>query len=257
MEVSSDEFPDQELNQPLLRYAKNGAIKESLQNKIACRLWDSPHGISEKHKAGLTTYFAHFQKEINLWSAPKQDIAIDTYNDFLDLVRHLTTHKDKVRGSPEILEFFPEIKTRGLSSSKVSAGDSSIPLATRYRSTTQEEVDNAIKLTIGLWLMIYLGPSNPHIFLGIGRWHIEWPHDMSLKQAIAMNFDKASQPAVLKGTQFPKDLNVHNLERIGGFQIMWTSSLKNHLAFNDETMTIVLYHFSSILSLHESNSEQL
>ncbi|KKY19555.1 hypothetical protein UCDDS831_g05214 [Diplodia seriata] len=126
----------------------------------------------------------------------------------------------------------------------------------RYQFTTQEEVDNAIELTVGLWLMIYMGPSNSDIFLGVGRWHIDWPNHMSLIQVLDTNFETSPLPPVVRGEQFPKDLCVYNLERIGGFQIMWTSSLKNHLAFDEETMTIVLYHFATVLDLHEKNDEQ-
>lgn len=187
-----------------------------------------------------------------MWSSPKkQNLVIDTYADFLDLVEHLTAHKDKRRDSEEILRFFPVIETKLQASGKVGRIDTKVPLAVRYKSTTQEEVDNAIELTIGLWLMIYLGPSDPDIFLGLGRSHAKWPQNATLEQFLTTNFTTAPGPTVSKDAQFSRDLTARNLDRIGGFQIMWTSSLRNHLTFDDDTMTVVLYHFASVLNLHK------
>lgn len=248
---------DQELHQPLLQYAKLGTMKESLQKKIACRLWGCSRGLPKGYQSGIATYFSNFQKEINLWSSPKkQNLAIDTYADFLDLVEHLTAHKDKKRNSQEILRFFPIIKTGLPTTGKVGHVDTEISLAARYQFTTQEEVDNAMELTVGLWLMIYLGPSDPNIFLGLGRSHAQWPQSMTLEQFLTTNFTTAPGPTISRSAQFSKDLTARNLDRIGGFQIMWTSSLTNHLTFNDDAMTIVLYHFASVLSLHEGNDKQ-
>lgn len=247
---------DAELNKPLLHYADNGTIEQSLQTKIANRLWGAENLTNEKHKASLATYFAHFQTEINLWSAPRQDVAIETYNDFLDLVAHLTVHKDKSRSSTEILKFFPPIESENFKMQGRRSCKIDLPLSERYEFTTQMKVDNAIELTLGLWLMVFMGPTSPSIFLGLGRWHSNWPNDTSLTEMLEKNFEKTLQRQDSKQTQFPKELTAHNLERIGGFRIMWTSSLKNHLAFDENSWTIVLYHFAGALRLHECQENQ-
>lgn len=245
---------DLELDQPLLRYSEDGTIAKSLQAKIASQLFGTSVCTSEKYRTGLETYFAHFQKELNLWSATQQDIAIDTINDFLELVDHLIKYKDSPRDSAEVLAFFPTIDSGAVEGQVRKVGDTKIALAKRYPYTTRKAANNALELAVGLWLMVYMGPSDSNIF--VGRSHLKWPTGSALNDVVLEAFPKIPQHVAVKGCNFRQGLNAYNLERIGGFQIKWTSSFKDHLALDEDTGTIVLYHLATVLSLRKQEEGQ-
>ncbi|KAH7062213.1 hypothetical protein B0J12DRAFT_230244 [Macrophomina phaseolina] len=192
---------DLELDQPLLRYSEDGTIAKSLQAKIASQLFGT-----------------------------SQDIAIDTINDFLELVDHLIKYKDSPRDSPEVLAFFPTIDSGAVEGQMRKVGDTKIALAKRYPYTTRKAANNALELA--------------------------WPTGSALNDVVLEAFPKTPQHVAVKGCSFRQDLNAYNLERIGGFQIKWTSSFKDHLALDEDTGTIVLYHFATVLRLRKQEEGQ-
>ncbi|KAF2138936.1 uncharacterized protein K452DRAFT_337750 [Aplosporella prunicola CBS 121167] len=55
--------------------------------------------------------------------------------------------------------------------------------------------------------------------------------------------------------RWPKHVDAHALERIGGFDIIWTDDLAEHLAFDDDLLTVSLYHHvaTPTLTLHSEH----
>ncbi|KAF4312202.1 hypothetical protein GTA08_BOTSDO12132 [Botryosphaeria dothidea] len=157
---------------------------------------------------------------------------------------------DNPRHSPEIQAFFPAVGPA--TSTQSNTGDIQLPLSQRYNNTTQVAIDNALELTIGLWLMLYMGPSDSSVFTG--RSNFKWSSGFTLRQAIDNNFPRIPVPPSAISGKYRPELKAHNLERVGTIKIKWTRNLTDHLALDEEWGTLILYHFADFLRLLEGSS---
>jgi len=201
-------------------------------------------------------YFKYFSSECQTWSAMANDIALQTYRDLINLMEHLRNNKSQARTSVQILGFFPPEPQAGSISSFTpipTEAQKSLPLRNRYVSCDKIQKQNAITMTVKLWLMVNCGPQQPYERAGTSLIH--WAENESLSDVVTKGF-KTEEP-VQPEKSFPKNINSHSLERVAGFRIVWTEHLADHLALNDEVTnpTVKLFRFPSILQVHRSEDE--
>ena len=55
-------------------------------------------------------------------------------------------------------------------------------------------------------------------------------------------------------SRWPQSLTLYNLERIGGFEIVWTDHLADHLFLDEDLGTIKVYHHAYVLQCHQSGN---
>ena len=244
--------PAPDLDQPLLPYhsVTPESIDRNLRSQIISSLWTEPQGV-EKY----TAYFNFFAQECDAWRLNGLDVAIDTYRDFLNLVQHLRTH----RGDSEaMMSFFPPLPPQqsplALSPrAALTADQRASPLARRYSHCSKESALNAIYLTVRLWLM--LRPGSPESAGHQAKSTLEWKDTESLDDFIRKSLPKAAQGSIQEKTLWQKPLNLYTLNRIGGFDIIWTNHLADHLYLDEDVgSTIHLYHHACVLESHYSEA---
>ena len=189
---------------------------------IAYDLWGYDQVRTFKEHA---VYFRSFATECDAWRLSGGPIAIQTYRDFLDLVKHLKAYRQYARSSPEISSCIPP---NGGQANSQAVG--------------REGCENAIYLTVSLWLMI--SPASPDLVSFPGRSILSWNKNDSLDVFIEKTFPRSPTKSPL---QWPQSFNLHNLDRIGGFEIIWTNHLPDHLYLNDDMRTISVFHHASVL----------
>ncbi len=117
-----------------------------------------------------------------------------------------------------------------------------------------EEKYNAIDLTIRLWLMINVGVLHPE--RAGQRLKIFWAEDKSLEQILATQFNNhPSNPQ--EKSRWPFMLNACNLERLGGFDIVWTDDLSDHLLLDEDDKSIRIFHHATVLKVQSKTGTNL
>jgi hypothetical protein len=247
--MSAPNILDPELDRWLLPHCyriSSSSIKNDLRSTVVARLWGtSSHQCLEDYSA----YFQHFAITCEAWrSSP---VAIQTYRDLLDLVQHLRTHPNDARASPIILNFFPPPPLANMSASDLrmplTIEQMHTPLARRHTSCSKDSVLNAISIAVCLWLMLSSGGPASTSFPG--RSTLIWNDDESLNDLIEKALPKTDPKESLR---WPQSLNLHNLERVAGFEIVWTDHLADHLYLNEDLRTINVYHHACVLESQKS-----
>ena len=127
------------------------------------------------------------------------------------------------------------------------------PCVNQLRATlAQKEDDNnlfelatvLIDVAVDLWLMISVGrfPGNVSYDEPV-IWKIESQHAL-----LERVFSPRHQSEDLVKLQ--QVFTAAHLEQIGGIQVVWTSSLADHLLLKDDDTKLMLFHQVSILQLH-------
>ena len=250
--------PASDLDQPLLPYHSitPESIDRNLRSHILSTLWTGPQNV-EKY----TAYFNFFAQECEAWRLNGLDVAIDTYRDFLDLVQHLRSHRHDLKCSPAMMSFFPPLPPQQAPlapspSAVFTADQRTLPLVSRYPHRSRDSAVNAIHLTVRLWLM--LRPGSPGLASHQAKSTLEWTDTESLDDLIDKSLPKAPLGAIQGRSLWQKPLNLYTLNRIGGFDIIWTDHLADHLYLDEDLgSTIHLYHHACVLESHyrEATSE--
>ncbi len=253
MSFTSAPSPEPDLRKLLLSQDPDDALDSRLQNHIIASLWST----QQHHNSAA--YFQYFKEECEAWRLSDSAVAIQTYQDFLDLVQHLKQTRNEKRSAPAVLEFFPPLhaaddeKTPTPSLSEDSASEQlQSPLRHRFPYCDPVSATNSIFLTVRLWLMLNVGSSA----LVPGRSSPEWLEDQSLDNFIDSCFPVSEWGPRL--SQWPFSLNAYNLERVGGFELVWTDHLADHLYLNEDLGTIAVYHHVQTLRglLHPKSPDQ-
>ena len=247
--------PASDLDQPLLPY--NSVTPESidrhLRSHIISSLWTKPQDV-EKY----TAYFNFFAQECDAWRLTGLDVAIDTYRDFLDLVQHLRSHRSDSKCSPAIMSFFPPLPPQQGTPAPppraaLTDNQRALPLVCRYPHCSRDSAVNAIYLTVRLWLM--LRPGSPELIGHQAKSTLEWKDTESLDDFIHKCLPIAPLGTIQEKAQWQKSLNLYTLNRIGGFDIIWTNNLADHLYLDEDVgSTIHLYHHACVLESHYSEA---
>lgn len=223
----------------LLSEDPDDILDQRLQDHVISSLWSSP----TRHDS--TTYFQYFVKECEAWRLSDSAVAIQTYQDFLDLIEHLKLLRHEKRSSSAVLDFFPPLKSIHEKAPSFTLENLRLPLKERFPYCDPASARNSIFLAVRLWLMINVGSSDIYTFAP-GRSSPEWTEDQSLDTFIDACFP-VSEYGGIRLSQWPYALNVNNMERIGGFVIAWTDNLADHLYLNEDTGTIHIYHHVQVL----------
>ncbi len=169
-------------------------------------------------------------------------------------------HHEKISSSA-INDFFPEL--RPTHEKAIPSTDDydldHLQLPLRYRVPYCDPVSarNSIFLAVRLWLMLNVTSPGIHAFTP-GRSSLEWTDDQSLDNFISACFP-LSECTSARPSQWPYSLNAYNLERVGGFVIVWTDNLADHLYLNEDLGHIHVYHHAQVLRgfLHTKSEDQV
>ena len=256
MSFMSASSPEPGLHKFLLSEDPDDALDKRLQDHITASLW------STQQHYNSAVYFHYFKEECEAWRLSDSPVAIQTYQDFLDLVEHLKRTRNEKRSAPIVLDFFPpfqaadEEKTPAPSVVEDYTPDQlQLPLRHRFPHCDLVSATNSIFLTVHLWLMLNVG-SSAIFTLVPGRSSHEWAEDQSLDDFIDACFPTSEWGPRL--SQWPFSLNAYNLERVGGFELVWTDHLADHLHLNEDLGTISVYHHVQALRglLHAKAADQ-
>jgi hypothetical protein len=246
---------DSDLDQLLFPEGPVTVLPSSLQIKIIDGFWrarSTPLQSSALLTVQYSAYFQYFASECRAWKLSGVSIAIQTYRDLLDLVQHLKDNKMEKRASPQILGFFPPVVAQGVTigypAQPPTTDEMGLPLATRHTHSDEESIRNSIDFATRLWLMLNVGA--PQLTFHPGRSSLLWDDSQILQSFVEATFPP-SQPRK-DGVQWMKSMNTANLHQIGGFEIIWTDNLTDHLLLNEDMETITIYHHVSIIQAHKN-----
>ncbi|KAF2236871.1 hypothetical protein EV356DRAFT_54332 [Viridothelium virens] len=80
------------------------------------------------------------------------------------------------------------------------------------------------------------------------RTSLAWPNHLSITEVIGNCFKQEDHRYAVRKSHFSKDLNVHSLEKIGGYRILWTNNILDHLALKDDN-AVAIFNTASTLRL--------
>jgi hypothetical protein len=241
------------LSKLLLSEDPDDALDKRLQDYIIASLWSSKQ-IQESF-----AYFEYFKLECKTWRLSGSAVAIQTYQDFLDLVDHLKRNRNEKRSASAVLDFFPPIQPADektpLPEEESTLEQLQMPLRERFPYCDPASATNSIFLVVRLWLMLNVG-SSAILSPFYGRSSPDWTEDQSLDTFIDACFPASEWGPRL--SQWPYSLNAYNLQRIGGFEIIWTDHLADHLYLNEDLGTINIYHHVQVTRglLHTRSPDQ-
>ena len=249
--MSAPRLFDKDVDQLLLskRTISLGSVDAHLRSKILLGFWGQRTKVGQE---ACNAYFHYFTRECEAWRLSGCPVAIQTYRDLLELVEHLRNHRRDERASPSISSFFPpsppphrqaQLVSRPLSSDQMLS-----PLSTRFSECERDSIKNAIDLAVCLWLMLNI--ATPGLRNFPGRSYMVWRENESLNDFIERSIPKTQSISV--ASRWPQPLNLYNLERIGGFEIVWTDHLADHLFLDEDLGTIKIYHHAYVLQSHQT-----
>ncbi|KAL4864273.1 hypothetical protein BDV12DRAFT_15109 [Aspergillus spectabilis] len=101
-----------------------------------------------------------------------------------------------------------------------------------------DSAEKAIGLAVQLWLM-----------LGADK----WDSNKTLKEFVHESFPRNNRPT--SDLMFPTTINAYTLERVGGFEIVWTENIQDHLLLfaNHGQTELRLFHLTSFLQISQDN----
>jgi hypothetical protein len=240
--------PELGLNRKLF----SGALPDDrspLWSQLLNGFWDLDLGDDNTGICDSIAYRGYFVTELDAWRCCSDNVPLRTYQDLVNLVKHLKDNASACRSSPEVLAFF--------TSTRVSTVPVIQTPVTQSEAPTPLQCESAIFLAVRLWLMVNVGhPNLQKIFPG--KTQITWSQDDSIKELLTAQFSPVLQlPRLLGDFQYPRDLNVYDLERITGLVVVWTDHLADHLRLDLDLGTLSLYHHISILNCHKLADKQL
>lgn len=159
---------------------------------------------------------------------------VATYRDIANILRELREAKPDRESLREKLQKAFEISESEAESSKSSCDDSG------------DFSDELINLAIRLWLMVPAGAFRQVALPGTS---LDWQRGY-LQEALGRQFEKTLQKH--ESVTLEKVFNAHNLERIGGLRIIWTSNLADHLRMHDDDTRVSIFHHATFLHYQKS-----
>ena len=124
----------------------------------------------------------------------------------------------------------PEASREGIKSSL------RLSLTSSPTVNSDEILSNTIDLAVRLWLMINIGDFQKILMPGRP---ISWSQG-SLQNLITSIF--CEKNVLKERVKLEKLFNAHNLSRIAGIQIVWTSNLADHLRMQDDDTRVAVFH---------------
>ena len=227
-----------ELNQILLPHDEIPQPSKQLQTEISHTFWPSTHGgTSQPDEISQPAYFQYFRSELEAWRLSGSPVALETYRDLLELVKLLRVNRHERRDSPSILGFFQQSSSNALTAHAANTHP------TQHESVSMR---NAIDLAIRLWLMLNVVSEKTALFPA--RSSLVWTDAQSLNMFIEKYFTSGNA-TIGRTSDLAISFNAHDLKYIGGFDIVWTDHLADHLYLNEDLGTVSLFHHASVLHM--------
>lgn len=170
---------------------------------------------------GLRNFLLECRSALGLLSS--KDFPLSTFTDLLGLVEYMKCHTNKPKR--ELLDYFGN-------------------------DDGAEMKFCALEFAVRLWLMLNIEVSppmrQPLAVIISQRTKVAWSEDQSLAALLASSFPLNS-PSAIRKLRWPFIFNAHNLDRIGGFRILWTDDLQDHLLLNEDEKSLLIFHHVSVL----------
>jgi hypothetical protein len=202
------------------------ALPRAVKQEIIARLWTSPQRFDIDPDI-YQAYFEYYEDACATFLGDEH--AARTHEDIVRIVAYLNSN-----GSEE--------------KSKIRTN---LSHAYPHLSNNVQRMDNSIELATRLWLMINIRSSTSNV----SRSSLIWPESSSLAEVIRSRFGVIPPSHPMSKLTFSRLFNAYNLERIGGFRILWTDNLLDHLALDDDGMSkavYVYYHVAILRNLKQS-----
>jgi len=195
----------------------------SIQTKrsIINSLWDRQISAAAFTEIASRTdaYFQHYQTQCNLVRHGNECLTRN-HQDIIDIVRLL-----RAPGA-----------TREDIKSSLRSRLPELPL-----ENVEDVLSNTIDLAVRLWLMVNIGDFRRILVPGRSLY---WTQG-SLRDFITSEFCK--QNILKERVKLEKLFNAHNLGRIAGIEIVWTSNLADHLRMQDDDTRVAVFHHAFFL----------
>jgi len=181
------------------------------RDSIVQQFW-GPLTLEQVDTSGLQAYFRYYDEECAKYDGGGMYNRVKTQQDIVEIVRYL--RQDITRED--------------------------------LRRTLLRSDDHSIDLTVRLLLMVNVGmgrsPSSP-------RPYVEW-RDGSLEDLTHAVFPSTS---MLNSSELyiGKNLTAHNMVKSCGFRLLWTSNLADHLRFDVDNYTLIIFHYATFLKLQQ------
>jgi hypothetical protein len=175
----------------------------------------------------------------------QDDCYFEYFENQCRLARQHDNHQSQVCTFRNVCHILLQIK-EGKTREEIKA-EFSLKLETSLKNDDEGLLDNAIDLTVRLWLMVHIGKVPRGV---TGQSTIAWKEG-SLKAAINVQFQH--QLILTDSVKFEKIFNLRNVERIADVKIQWTPNLVDHLKFTEDGKKPVLniFHYAMFLRYHE------
>lgn len=211
---------------PLLReLSDNESPTAELKRTVVNELW----GLHTPDKLeDYNAFFRYYQQECLLLDL--ENLPTQTHRDVLDIISHLKANRGASRKS--IRKELMRMRLGG------PVGDAI-------------GVDTSTDLALRLWLMLGIGESMAFV---AGHKRITWGNGLSLRNFVDQHFQEGVSP--VETFRLPPSFNAYNLEHIGGLRVIWTNSLNDHLALDDENSEVALFHHASFLKNYQNSGSK-
>lgn len=192
---------------------------QELKRSLLQALWGSPQWVSQDR--GLNCPDAFINHYFNQhFSIQVHNLNLKTHKDLVDLILFIRCNTTITR--TELIDKLNE--------------DCGI-----WLSPANDSAACALDTAIRVWLMITIE---------------NWASTDSLEDYIHKSFPKEDE--IVNGLPLPLDFNAYNLERIGGFNIVWTDCMHDHLSISvaQTYKELKIFHFASFIQMYQHTSER-
>lgn len=182
-------------------------------------------------ESSTNTYFEYYKQQCCLASLnDKRHISARVHEDLARVV--------KLVQAKNVRQNIVEIVKADLQSNSQCINDTSI--------------EGTIDLTARVYTMVTIGEL-PNALTGPDVIH--WTTG-SLQDCLAQRF-VPQLTADSKNVRFEKLFVAHNLERVAGLRIEWTSDLSHHLRMLHDDTAVAIFHHASVVRLHQQRQVHL
>jgi hypothetical protein len=170
------------------------------------------------------------------------DSFFEYYDQQCAAARHDTKNRTLIRTHRDLFGIVEEL--RDLNKTK-----SSIKSCLRHKlslsesDNTEELLDGGIDLAAKIWLMLFIGEYRQ--IIGPVQRQIVWKDDDSLRSLLELEFTPHLE--VKDNVKLERLFTARNMERIAGFEIIWTSNLADHLRLFDDDTRVAIFHQACFL----------
>ncbi|KAI9675989.1 MAG: hypothetical protein M1822_008375 [Bathelium mastoideum] len=216
----------EELTEKSLRSnLRSPVTSEQHRTNIISRLWRFAPTESDVQSDAVRAYFEYYGEECCGANIPVHSVqAPNSHQDILNIVELLIDKSGKSKS--DVLEHYRDV----------------------YDYFFEEQyapLSGTLELAARLWLMVNIRSPNPDLggYVSFNT-ALPWPDEKSIAEILSDHFN-ADCVMKAKHKAFSKRFTLYHLEKIAGFQILWTDNLLDHLRLVDDA--IYIFHNVTVL----------